>query len=518
VAAGWAGTTVAGILLGRGTPAAEGAPPPPRWRRLVIAVAPQVFMVGLLALVATGLHAVLQPLAPAPECGDPLAADAGFALRARWVFQCNADQIFHGTRPAVTLALLGGLAAAALLLSWRVDVNQFSMHLFYRNRLVRAYLGASNRRRRPQPFTGFDPADDLPLTALRPSYTPPAGSLGAAEGWGPYDGPYPLHNATLNLVKGEDLAYQQRKGAAFVLTPLATGYEVYQSHGRPEGERDRRHLDPHGFRPTAGYREAAEGLTLGTAMGISGAAVSPNMGAQTTPAMAFLLTVFNVRLGWWLGNPRHRRTWWRTGPRVGLVTLLSELFGSTDEHSPYVYLSDGGHFDNSSVYELVRRRCRFILATDAGADPELHFADLANVVRKCCTDFGIDIEIQTARILRVGGGSSELHCAIGTVHYERVDPGAAPGLLLYLKASLTGDEPADVTGYHARFPVFPHQPTSDQFFDESQFESYRKLGEHIVGRILGEGQVDPAAAPLLEEALRALWPGAGDATGASRAT
>ena len=97
-------------------------------------------------------------------------------------------------------------------MSWRLDINQFSMHLLYRNRLVRCFLGASNRRS-PNRFTGFDENDDMPLTALT-----------AAND---YDGPYPVFNAALNLVKGQDLAWQERKAESFVMTPLYCGYDVW---------------------------------------------------------------------------------------------------------------------------------------------------------------------------------------------------------------------------------------------------------------------------------------------------
>ena len=243
-------------------------------------------------------------------------------------------------------------------------------------------------------------------------------------------------------------------------------------------------------------------------MAISGAAASPNMGEGSTPAMAFLLTVFNVRLGWWLGNPRHKRTWFRMGPHVGVFALLSELFGHTDEESRYVYLSDGGHFDNLALYELVRRRCRLIVATDAGADPDYAFADLGNSIRKCTTDFGVEIDVDPGPIrYDPETGESVWHCAIGRIRYDTVDPGAPEGTLIYFKASLTGDEPADAQSYKAAHDLYPHEPTSDQFFSESQFESYRKLGEHVAQIVLGAAGDEPdrLAWKELSDGLRTEW-------------
>jgi hypothetical protein len=242
-------------------------------------------------------------------------------------------------------------------------------------------------------------------------------------------------------------------------------------------------------------------------MAISGAAASPNMGEGTTPAMAFLLTVFNVRLGWWLGNPRHKRSWFRMGPQVGVFALLSELFGHTDEESRYVYLSDGGHFDNLGLYELIRRRCRLIVLADAGADAELTFNDVGNSIRKCCTDFGVEIDIDPGPIRKVAEtGSSAWHCAVGTIRYA-VDPGAPTGTLIYFKASLTGDEPVDAQAYKSAHELFPHEPTSDQFFSESQFESYRKLGEHVAMKVLSAAgdELHPVALDKLSDDLREAW-------------
>src|SRR5205823_5998507 len=161
---------------------------------------------------------------------------------------------------------------------------------------------------------------------------------------------------------------------------------------------------------------------------------SPNMGYHSSPAVTALLTMFNVRLGAWFGNPNSSSKWQFSEPRMSLLLLFKELFGRTDARSDYVYLSDGGHFENLGVYELVRRHCRYIVVCDAGADPELGFFDLASLVRKCRCDFGIHINIDTSPLLRQGERElSRWHCAVGVIHYEDVDYRAIPGILVYLK-------------------------------------------------------------------------------------
>ena len=313
------------------------------------------------------------------------------------------------------LSQVVGLAAAAVLagvlvyaLSRRISVNDFSLHALYRNRLVRCYLGASNEVRSAHPFTGFDQSDDLELA-----------TLGSDKATGRQQGspaelrlrPYPIFNAALNLVGGGNLGWQQRKAASFVFTPEYCGYEYRVDEQRkpgPAGERP----DPTAIRLQPAFartgEHASEGppsgdepLTIGLAMATSGAAASPNMGYHSSPLLSFLMAVFNVRLGWWLRNPRCADEWKDSTLGLSLFQLLSEMFGLTTDASKWVYLSDGGHFENLGVYELVRRRCRYIIACDAGEDGAMSFEDLGNAIEKCRADFGVDIEIDVKKLRRL---------------------------------------------------------------------------------------------------------------------
>ncbi len=237
-----------------------------------------------------------------------------------------------------------------------------------------------------------------------------------------------------------------------------------------------------------------DSVRLGTAVSVSGAAASPNAGYHSSPLVAILMTVLNARLGLWFGNPA-RESWRRSGPGFAHY-LFDELFGRTTSKGKYVYLSDGGHFENLGVYELIRRRCRHIVLCDAGADPKLSFWDLGSLVRKCREDFGVRIEIDISPLSKKEGAShARWHCAVGRIHYEDVDSEANPGTLFYVKPSLTGDEPSDVRNYVVGHPTFPHESTADQFFSESQFESYRALGEHIAVHVFRDVQRDAGPMP-----------------------
>ena len=215
--------------------------------------------------------------------------------------------------------------------------------------------------RSPNLFTGFDPEDNIKL-----------GDLASGK---------PLHvlNGSLNIVRGQQLAWQQRKAESFTMSRLHCGsYKI-------------------GYRPSAKYGEA---ITLGTAMAISGAAANPNMGYHSSPVLGLLMTLFNVRLGWWLGNPGSpgAKTWRRKGPRYSVGPLFSEAIGNTTDLYKYVNLSDGGHFENLGLYEMVLRRCHFIVVSDGGEDPDCAYADLGEAVRKIRIDFGIPIEFGTMTI------------------------------------------------------------------------------------------------------------------------
>ena len=127
----------------------------------------------------------------------------------------------------------------------------------------------------------------------------------------------------------------------------------------------------------------------------------PTEASHTSPGTAFLMTMFNVCLGWWFANPlikdkgEGKENWEVIGPKCGFLSLLSELLASSRDDLPQVYLSDGGHFENLGFDELAPCRCRYIIVCDADADPKFEFEDIGNAIRKIRIDFGIDIEIDT---------------------------------------------------------------------------------------------------------------------------
>ncbi len=501
----WIGTTIGGILLGKSSLTGKSSERP--WAERFARLAPYVFVIGLLVLLSWSQNELLERVYPCepgkcheasrevisssmdPETGCPASPKICPVSYAE-VFAHAVATHDAASRPALLWWALGLFGIWAML-AWRVDINLFSLHHFYHNRLARCYLGASRKRRDPQVITGFDRLDDLPMASLsRPTlYNDAPRDI--------FQRPFHLINTALNLVHGRQLAWQQRKAASFVFTPRSVGYQLPPSwvDNRVEGKGGEA-VAQSSFRPAEEYLRPG-GIPLGSAMAISGAAASPNMGYHSSPALSFLMTLFDVRLGRWCGNPQHDTAWRRRGPRFSGRYLLSELFGLTNETTPFVYLSDGGHFENLAVYELVRRRCRFIVVSDAGQDGNIAFEDLGNMIRKCQIDLGIEIELSVdAMRPSKQTGRSLHHCAVGLIHYERVDGATvAPGIIVYLKPTLTGNEPTDIGNYATAHPDFPHQSTADQWFDEEQFESYRKLGHHLCNAVFASGALDSQGRP-----------------------
>ena len=442
----WVLSTAYGVFFGRSPSTSHWIPDASAFEKskaYLARIAPFVFILGMFLALSV------------------LAAKINDAsIHETSSFFADADDINFSAWPSVIFAL--SLTAAAIL-SWRADINQFSVHNLYRNRLVRCYLGAALRDRREQPFTGFSDADDFPLASLEIPEQPDPKIDGR---------PLPILNTSLNVVRGKELALQTRKARSFALCPTYSGYT------RPvAGQSEMQSVYSFTAEAESIHRNTRFGLTLGTAMAISGAAASPNMGFYSQPALSFLMTVFDVRLGWWIGNPDKERPWKRGSPRFGFACLLQELLGATSDTSNYVYLSDGGHFENLALYELVRRRCKLIVASDASCDPKYNFGDLRNAVERCRMDFGVEIKIDTTALLPdPQTRRSGAHFVVGHVHYDPGDP-ASDGTLIYFKPALVTGDFLDVLGYPGTNPHFPHDSTANQWFDEAHFENYRALGE-----------------------------------------
>lgn len=461
----WVATTVAGIIASKSssTGGVDNQKSKSKWQEFVAKIAPFVFVIGLLLLISTGLHYVFALI----------SAKEGIVLSVEYFDKKHWD-ILSNVKIENIVLILGGCLIGILLLALRVDINVFSLNAFYRNRLVRCFLGATRfrkRERHPQYFTGFDEMDDLKMADL----------IDPNKKKVPI-GLFHIVNCALNLGGSKDLSLHTRHSAIFTLTPLRCG-SSYKSkdHLGYLGGKEREV----GYIATNVYGGKANQPTLGQAISISGAAASPNMGYHTSPVVAFLMTLFNARLGWWFPNP-DKSSAERPSPDFSLTYLVKELLGVANEKSEFLAISDGGHFENLAVYELIKRKCKVIIMSDAECDPEMQFEGLGKLIRMCEVDLDAKITIDVSSIQMDNDARwSHNRCTIGEVEYskERKPDGPETGWLIYLKASMNGKENTAIKQYKATHPTFPHETTGDQFYGEDQFESYRSLGRDIAEKV-----------------------------------
>jgi hypothetical protein len=373
--------------------------------------------------------AVIKPLAP------QLLAYTAFLgmlwLAAVLVLDCQKFELWVWV---VSTAIVIG---AVVLL----DPKRVGLHEFYRSRIAATFLGGY----RPSPNTS---------TAAQVSYDYVAEdiTLGQLARVSRARRPIHLVCTTANHLSGDALSKLYRGGRSATLSPIAFSVGNVAV------------ADPH--------------VKLSSALTASAAAFNSQMGSfskRLGPAVAFIMSSLGLRLGLWLRHPSSARG----GLSFPGLYFFAEMLGYSDcdKRNFALHLSDGGHFENLALYELVRRHCRYILVSDCGADSDIAFDDLANATRRIREDFGIEIELDTEPLRPNAVGLSQQHAVVGTVHYDGLG-GSDKGIIIYFKPSLVGDEPTDVFQYRKRNQVFPHEGTGDQFYDEAQWESYRRLGEH----------------------------------------
>lgn len=499
--------------------------------------------IGVLSHAAAGPVTLAAVVAVAQRLG-PWLAGLGEGSRLKlpaqalaWIAAVlAASAIVIGFAATVHLAAINRLApmvggghlmpAAALLglggFFWGVAwvcggdfrfVNHSSMHRLYSSRLTRAYVGASNPHRTGTTQGNFDATevtagDDVAWKEYRPD----------AKG-----GPLHLVNVTVNeTVSGQsNVDKEDRRGLGMAIGPVALSVGPRASIAA-------------GGEPTEGAAaaqktaEAVAALSLGEWVGVSGAAFTTGMGANTSLPLSFLLSLFNVRLGFWWNShevckhagiypgkipARRRMADYARSQFPAQDALVDEM--TAQFHGPtrkHWYLSDGGHFENTACYELIRRQVPLIVCCDCGADPEYTFEDVANLVRKARIDFGAEIEFldaEKAKVFSPALGSlaelrpafpesgkdeaavSEKHGAIARITHRNGES----SVLLLIKPTLSADAPIDLLQYDSKDRSFPQQTTLDQFFDEAQWESHRKLGVFIGEKIFADTDA-PGAAPL----------------------
>lgn len=413
---------------------------------------------GISALLALAVSAVPGVIRFVPVLKNPehrklvlkialLAAGLLVPLLALGCFYVLCALVGTHLTPLVWMA--GALAVVAFFI---LNINLTSPHRLYRDGLARTFIQK-----------GVTGTPDVKLKEINPQQT----------------APYQIINAAQNVPSTHQASLRDRGCDFFIFSKCWMGSVSA------------------GYHPTSDWRDAGREIDLATAMAVSGAAFSSHMGLGSVPMLTALLTLLNVRLGFWMHKPGAGG--WFQSP--GFFCLLREALGTgMAENAPWLNLSDGGHIENLAIYELLRRRCKFIVCVDGEADPAFTFHGLMTLVRHAQIDFGVKIHPRLDDVR----ADAETHRSKSHFHLCRIEYPEGWGLLLYIKLSVTGDESELIRRYRINHPEFPHQSTLDQFFDQEQFEAYRQLGVHAAESLFLPALMNGANPTSIPDWFRAL--------------
>lgn len=370
-----------------------------------------------------------------------------------------------------------GILTLAVVAGGTVNINSISIHQFYRDRLMEAYLPEMDR---------------IMSGRSGPSISANSAALQSLQDNDSAHGPYHLINTNVVLVNSHDKRRRLRGGDSFILSAIHSGSNAT------------------GWVNTAALLGGR--LTLATATAISGAAANPHAGSgggvTKSPSISLLMTLLNIRLGYWIPNLTRGGFSW---PPNHFFPGLMQAFGKHHEKAAFIELSDGGHFENLGLYELVRRKLRLIIVCDAGADPTFSFSDLNTVRRRIGADFGAYIHFEEghdpkqlipARLKESSPGHAgyavdadmaKTGHLLGRIQYADGTTGA----LVYIKTTMVDTVSFGVKAYKGTFPDFPDESTVDQFFDVAQFDAYRELGQHLGTRMLEDTKLHENLAEVI---------------------
>jgi hypothetical protein len=391
--------------------------------------------------------------------------------------------------------------ALFLLTGLLVDQTWMSLHPFYRRRLASAF---SVRRRRRK--DGVEYAEAYEFSEPTPLST--------------YAKPVPGHPQVIFAAAANLSGFERTPPGRH-----ATSYSL--SHDWIGG-------------PLVGYVHTSalteerlkppltHDLTVQSAVAVSGAAFASAMGRQQR-AFQTLLALSNARLGTWLPNPAWLSERSGSGdwlqprlPRIRRLTyLIREIVGSFDASDRLLLVTDGGHYENLGLVELLRHRPRTAYCVDASGDAPPLATTLGDAIALAREELGLSITLDKPLDLVPGSAepllpshplvelSARLSKSVvltGTIIYPEAfqAPGehepSAVGKLILVKARLHPDMPADVLSYAHQNPTFPYDSTGDQWFDQGQFNAYYALGAFLGAEAVKTG---PATVAQAAEVLAA---------------
>lgn len=422
---------------------------------------------------------------------------------------------YCGTETEVVILL--SIAVLSVLTGYLTNINFISLNRFYRDRLMEAFMPLYSTvcEGRNRAATGADTfnmcevgrADEYVETQQGEEEKKKKKKMTKEK----LVGPYHMINTNVMLTHAEERKFRKRMGDNFIVSPLYVGGAAT------------------GFGPSGKFMGG--NFTVATAMSASAAAANPGGGAggkgvTTNSAVALVMRLLNIRLSYWVRHPREtlkdketgdktqiRKSIWALTPNHFVPGALYSLpwFGYKKDDS-LLELSDGAHFENLGVYELIRRRCGLIIVCDGGQDVKASYSDLINAIERVGEDFGAQIRVNEVEIARnhqasngeelwetsqpddlIGNSNNTDQYPKGAEYAKkgyfvakidygnRGESGAWPryGILIYLKTTMIGRLEIEAKGYKGANPDFPDETTGDQFFEEEQFEAYREVGYRI---------------------------------------
>lgn len=413
--------------------------------------------------------------------------------------------------------VLVGLGAAVLVLFLVlylfVDLTTWSLHPFYKRRLASVFALRRVRRdaldeeeeKRVEALAEGEPGSEKGIAIERDYEKPvPMSETALTEEGTECEWPTLLVCAAAN-VSDSGATPPGRRVTSFTFSAYSVGGPLVGAVGMKELEDSfqpaARPPDPVRFRERVARRlekwvqgsrgRRARDLTLPAAMAMSGAAISPSMGKMTKRPLTFLMALANVRLGVWVPSPRRvgdleRGSWQRSfysRPRPWY--LLCELFGINRVGARYLYITDGGHYENLGLVELLRRGCTNVYCLDASGvgEGKGEFEALGDAIALARSELGVEIELDEAigadpdELVPGEEGVAERDVVVGRIVYP-AEPGEKPltGKLVYVRNTMTAKAPWDVRAYQKADPRFPNNPTIDQLYTDQKFEAYRVLG------------------------------------------
>jgi|GEM_PF-469274 len=460
--------------------------PDPSGPTLLFALGPIGSVIALVSGVATALYGYyVKAKGIIPGIPGQLLAVAGSLLFMSGLLLFSfviARILFQGEISQWVLIACLVLFLLAILVGMFGSINATGLHRFYRDRLMETFMPMTDAVDKGAARES-DIADTLTV----------ANVLRGAEERG--DRPYHLVNAHAIMVNEDDNPkVALRGGDNFLISPAIIGSAAT------------------GWMRTSDYLRLQGPLTLASAMAASGAAANANAGYIGTGVtrdrfLSAVMSILNIRLGLWVTNPwklaqttsssRSRRARVPTYFRPGLTSGI--LGFGHHRKARFLELSDGGHFENLGLYELVRRRLDLIIVVDAEQDKQINLSALVSSSNRIKEDFKTVIRFLPGKGPEVflgeetkdkyphGLALAKSPFLVAEIDYPAKDgvgpakDGASPaktGLLIYMKSTIVQGLDFATLGYRAINADFPHQTTVDQFFDPDQFQAYRDLGRN----------------------------------------